>query len=241
MEITTERRGAHGGIDRVRNARRELDVDHRRGPVALDALGLLGMAALGSTIARSLGGAIAGAVAGLGAGVAMNQLHRAWTAVEKNIVTTRADAPGSVHPHGARAGSGAADAPATVKAAEAIVGPVSPASKNRAGTIVHYAMAGVTGAIYGAATDLFAAGNPYRGLGYGAIVWLAADELAVPALGLAPWRAPARTHARALIAHLVYGFTLDVGIRAVRRTASLMTNAWLRRRYVRRARAWVRT
>jgi hypothetical protein len=97
-----------------------------------------------------------------------------------------------------------------VKAAEAVAGPVEHARV--ASSAVHYGMAALTGAVYGLVRDSLPLRGA-RGPTYGAAVWLVADELAVPALGLGSWRAPVCTHARALVAHLAYGIVLDRALR----------------------------
>jgi uncharacterized membrane protein YagU involved in acid resistance len=50
-------------------------------------------------------------------------------------------------------------------------------------------------------------------------VWLAADEITVPLLGLSgpPWESPPSVHARALGAHLVYGCATEGARRLLRR------------------------
>jgi hypothetical protein len=57
------------------------------------------------------------------------------------------------------------------------------------------------------------------GVPFGLAVWLVADELAVPALGLSqpPRRQDLATHAYALVAHGVYGLTTEYTRRLVRR------------------------
>jgi uncharacterized membrane protein YagU involved in acid resistance len=53
---------------------------------------------------------------------------------------------------------------------------------------------------------------------YGTAVWAAADEVAMPALGLA-WRDenyPLESHLQSLAAHLVFGFTTEMVRRGVR-------------------------
>ena len=108
---------------------------------------------------------------------------------------------------------------ATVKTAEAISGKVfhhdlSEEEKKKAGPLVHYAYGTAIGALYGA----FAVHNPITtagfGTGYGAAAWVAGDEVAVPALGLAPkpTEVPLSKHAQELAAHLVYGANLE-GVR----------------------------
>jgi uncharacterized membrane protein YagU involved in acid resistance len=75
------------------------------------------------------------------------------------------------------------------------------------------------GALYGALAEVAPQTTIGHGTPYGAAVWLGADEIAVPAFGLAdgPAETPASTHLQALAAHLVYGVTLDTVRRLVRR------------------------
>jgi hypothetical protein len=137
-----------------------------------------------------------GASAGLVAGYAMNQVHALFGASESS--------------------TGAEDA-ATVKIAERIFGPLEAARRARAGSLAHYLMAATTGAVYAIASRAFPVLARGRGTLYGGAVWLVGDETLVPAFGLAglPWRYPAKTHVRALVAHLVYGVVLDQGVRSV--------------------------
>ncbi|HWF92863.1 MAG TPA: DUF1440 domain-containing protein [Terriglobales bacterium] len=108
---------------------------------------------------------------------------------------------------------------ATMKAANRIIRRVlrrelSKEDKKKAGPIVHYAFGAGMGALY----SLAAKANPKvtRGFGtaFGAVLFAAADELSVPALGLSkgPKDYPLSSHASALAAHLVYGATTE-GIR----------------------------
>ena len=103
--------------------------------------------------------------------------------------------------------------PATVKAASAIARSalnhdLTPEEKKAAGPVMHYLMGGLSGGIYGAVSAIAPnAANKGAGTLFGAAVWLLADELAVPAFGLAkqPAEVPASQHGMALLAHLVYG------------------------------------
>ncbi|MBV8200231.1 MAG: DUF1440 domain-containing protein, partial [Acidobacteria bacterium] len=115
------------------------------------------------------------------------------------------------------------DENATVRAASAISQRVfglelTEGEKKVAGPAVHYAFGSLTGCIYGMAAELLPQVAAGRGLPFGAAVWLAADEAAVPALGLAepPHKVPASTHAMALASHFVYGLTTDAVRRWVR-------------------------
>ena len=91
--------------------------------------------------------------------------------------------------------------------------------KKVAGPTVHYAFGTITGGLYGAAAELAPIIRSGAGLPFGAVFWLAADEAAVPALGLSkpPTEYPLSTHASALASHFVYGLTTDIVRRAIRR------------------------
>jgi uncharacterized membrane protein YagU involved in acid resistance len=57
------------------------------------------------------------------------------------------------------------------------------------------------------------------GIPYSTLLWLGGDEIALPALGLSkpPTDVPAEKHASALAMHFVYGITLDISRRVLRR------------------------
>lgn len=113
---------------------------------------------------------------------------------------------------------------ATVKAAEAITESVAghkltKSEKKVAGPLMHYAMGATTGAVYGVAAEFQPLVASAAGLPFGAAVWLVADEVAVPALGLSgpPTDSPPSVHMKALASHVVYGVATDVMRRAIRR------------------------
>ncbi len=113
--------------------------------------------------------------------------------------------------------------PANVKAAEEISEAVfdhklTKSEKESAGEAVHYAMGATSGLIYGIASEIAPITTVGLGLPFGAAVWLVADDVVVPALGLAKpaTEYPLSTHAYALVSHLVYGLTTDIVRRAVR-------------------------
>ncbi|CAN5315241.1 hypothetical protein BH20ACI1_BH20ACI1_04290 [soil metagenome] len=107
--------------------------------------------------------------------------------------------------------------PATVKAAAMISEgafdhKLTKKEKEIAGPAMHYAMGATSGAIYGIASELAPITTSGAGLPFGAAVWVIADDLAVPALGLSksPTEYPLSTHAYALSSHLVYGLATDL-------------------------------
>jgi putative membrane protein len=113
--------------------------------------------------------------------------------------------------------------PATEKAAAAVVTGVlghemSRKEKELAGSAVHYAFGASVGGVYGALAEVAPVVRTGGGTVYGTGVWLGADEVAVPALGLAkpPQEHPPSTHLNALGAHLVFGLTLEIVRRVVR-------------------------
>ena len=152
-------------------------------------------------------GAVAGLVGGLVASFVMSEfqsLLSKLTEEEKNSKKKK-------------------DEPATVKAAEEISEAIfdhklKKSEKEPAGEAMHYAMGATSGLIYGIASEIAPMTTVGLGIPFGAAVWLVADDVIIPALGLAK---PATeyslsTHAYALSSHLVYGLTTDLVRRAVR-------------------------
>jgi hypothetical protein len=110
----------------------------------------------------------------------------------------------------------AGDDDATTKAADVIAREITGerltrTEKQLAGPAVHYAFSAFVGAIYGAAIEITPAARLGRGAAFGGLVWLVADEVALPLLRLAkhPFAYPISTHAEMLAAHLVFGWTTD--------------------------------
>ncbi len=113
--------------------------------------------------------------------------------------------------------------PANVKVAEEISEGVfdhklKKSEKEPAGEAIHYAMGATSGLIYGIVSELAPVSTVGLGLPFGAAVWLVADDVVVPALGLAKpaTQYPLSTHAYALSSHLVYGLSTDVVRRILR-------------------------
>lgn len=91
--------------------------------------------------------------------------------------------------------------------------------KDAAGTAFHYAYGISMGAVYGAATEILPQTTIGAGIPYGALIWVGADEVVVPLLGLskASDEYPLSIHASALASHLVYGLTVEIVRNAIRR------------------------
>jgi putative membrane protein len=176
-------------------------------------------------------GATAGLVGGLAASWVMNRFQAAWSLVME----------GREKPHGAQSiqegspehGAGAelrklglddpeddaAERTGNLIAAKVFEAELSQVEKRQAGAAVHYVFGGASGALYGAVSEMWPAAAVCTGSAFGAAVWLTADEIAVPALGLSrPAKDyPLSKHAYALASHLVYGVTTEVVRKFVRR------------------------
>lgn len=158
-----------------------------------------------------LKGAVAGLIGGLVASWVMGGFQAALSAISED------DKKSSDKSNEKK------EEPANVKAAEEISEAVfdhklTKAEKKPAGKAMHYAMGGGSGLIYGIAAELAPVTSVGVGLPFGAAVWLIADDVVVPALGLSKpaTEFPLSTHAYALSSHLVYGLTTDLVRRAVR-------------------------
>lgn len=113
--------------------------------------------------------------------------------------------------------------PSTEKAASAISENVfdhqlTKDEKPVASEAMHYAMGGTSGMIFGAASEVFPEASMGAGLPFGTAVWLIADDLVVPALGLSKPVSdrPLSENAYALSSHLVYGLTTNMIRRGIR-------------------------
>lgn len=162
---------------------------------------------------------LSGALAGLAATWAMTRFQTALSSAMETGSSDEDDATDSGDAEEDSNGS----APATVRAADAasrvVRGrPLRDAEKGTAGNLAHYGFGTIAGAAYGVAAAAFPFLASGRGLTYGAVLWLTADEITVPAVGLSPspTKMPASTHAFALASHLVYGVTADALRRAIR-------------------------
>ena len=116
-------------------------------------------------------------------------------------------------------GDNAAERTANIIAAKVFGLELSEREKHVSGEVTHYVFGATTGAIYGAASELVPGAAMGAGLAFGAAVWVVADEIVVPALGLSKSSVeyPVSKLAYALAAHLVYGVTTEAVRRITRR------------------------
>jgi putative membrane protein len=113
---------------------------------------------------------------------------------------------------------------ATMKAANRISQAVlhhdlSRKEKEKLGPLVHYAFGTSMGGAYGAIAELRPVVTAGFGTGFATVLFVAGDELAVPALRLSgsPTKSPLSAHVYALASHLVYGLAAEGVRRGVRR------------------------
>jgi uncharacterized membrane protein YagU involved in acid resistance len=163
-------------------------------------------------------GMIAGMVGGLIGTIVMTQFQNGWSKASSALKN------GSRNKN--QNGSQQQDEQkedATMKAAGKIAElagrHLSHEQKKKLGPVVHYSFGTLQGAAYGAVKEM--AGDSkglLPGLAFGAALYLAADELAVPALGLSgrPTEYPLSSHLYGLASHLVYGVSAEAARRGLR-------------------------
>ena len=133
-------------------------------------------------------------------------------------------------------------------------GPLPPEQKARAASAVHYLFGAAWGGVYALCRESLPRISP---LLFGACVWMASDNLILPAFRLAAWphRYPLKVHHYALHAHFAYGLATagtyallrDLGpvpLGAIPAMIALQAWAWLLRtppaRLLQRRQAWPR-
>ena len=90
-------------------------------------------------------------------------------------------------------------------------------SGNQSASLAKGALAGLLGGLAASfAMNYFMPAG--EGIPYGIALWVAGDEIAVPAFGLAPkpWQQPKEAHAAMFASHVVYGLALEMTRRTVR-------------------------
>ena len=149
-------------------------------------------------------GIVAGVAAGLAAAFVMNRFQSLWTALAK----PKSDGEGGD--------------PSTLKAADHVSRtlsgqPVPEPARKLASSATHYIVGAVLGGVYGAAAEFFPGVTGGLGVRYGGAAWLAADEMIVPLLGLAPPPTETKlaTHAYGFVSHAVFGIALEASRRAM--------------------------
>ena len=165
-------------------------------------------------------GAAAGAIGGI---------VGSWAMVRFNHLVGGSDEDGGSHPHRRTEASPndtdgtIADEPASsqlaARTSEAVLGrTLGERERQQAGPLFHYAFGAIVGALYGAAAERQPQMTAGAGAPFGATVWITADEIGLPAFGLArhPATYPLSRHAAAFGTHIVYGVATE-GVRRLLR------------------------
>ncbi|MGA7616193.1 MAG: DUF1440 domain-containing protein [Thermoanaerobaculia bacterium] len=167
-------------------------------------------------------GIIAGAIGGLVASYVMDYTHQAWSKAEE-LISGDGDGRDRETENDTEMEREEENDPATMKIVKKVSEgifdhPLSERQKKIAGPAVHYGFGMTMGALYGGLAEVAPITAAGLGIPFGAALWAAADEVAVPALGLSekPTATPVQQHGEALASHLVYGVTTDLVRRAIR-------------------------
>jgi hypothetical protein len=154
----------------------------------------------------------AGALAGCAGTWAMNYAQRWWTRA-----TGEAPPPSAAGKHDAREWQERSEGRNSNElAAQALARPLLGRRLTRdelavAAMLVHYSFGAAVGALYGAFVERSGRQRFRSGLGVGTALWLGADEIAMPLVGLSEptTRRPVEMHLQSLAAHVVYGVVAE--------------------------------
>lgn len=103
----------------------------------------------------------------------------------------------------------------TEKAYAMVAQPRTRAEQKAGGRAVHFGFGALTGGLYGMAAAAEPRVTLASGLAFGALVWLAANEIGLVAAGLTkpPQRYRLSTHLFSLASHLIYGVATNAVVR----------------------------
>jgi hypothetical protein len=173
-------------------------------------------------------GLIAGAAAGIAATLMMDQfqslLSSAQKATEKHKRMSEGEPEWQIkHDQAQAEQENAAKENSTERAARRIAqaAGTSIANENRkaAGQAVHYGFGTLMGLVYAVTAEWLPDVTAGSGAAFGTLLFLTADEVAVPAfqLSASPTETPISGHLQYWAAHMVYGATLETTRNLVRR------------------------
>ena len=165
-------------------------------------------------------GVAVGIAGGVLASWTMNQFQAAWSMAAANYRSPSSGGKEDARDWQERSeGTNATEIAAQTAARATIDRPLTRDELAVAAPLVHYAFGAAMGGLYGGLAEVSPAVRACGGTAYGTAVWIGADEIAMPRLGLSDPEAarPLEMHAQALAAPLVYGLTLELVRRAVRR------------------------
>lgn len=153
-------------------------------------------------------------------------LAGSWLMTRFHVALYGGGVTGIEEPQSHRPVDGGRNDPAT-KVADQVVtaatsAPLTHAEKQVAGPVVHYLFGASMGALYGGLAHAWPVVTTGAGVPFGLAVWLLADEIALPALGLAepPEAYAFSTHVEMLGAHVVFGLATHATTRQVLQMAT---------------------
>jgi hypothetical protein len=173
-----------------------------------------------------LRGIITGATAGIAATLIMDQFFKLTSAsqkaVEKQMKLAQGESPWEIahervqHEQQAAQQEDSTEIVAR-KLAKATGKTLDKEQKKTAGRVVHYTFGTLMGIVYGVSAELIPEATTGGGTAFGTLLYLGADEVAVPAFQLSPADAPAADRLQHWAAHVVYGGSLELVRSLVRR------------------------
>lgn len=164
-------------------------------------------------------GLFAGLVGGLIGTIVMTEFQNGWSGASRALNNRKADSNSVAQEQQGEQEKEDATMKAAGKIAELTGHQLSHEQKKKLGPLVHYSFGTLQGAVYGSVTEMTGdSAGLLSGLIFGAALFLAADEAAVPALGLSgkPAEYPLSSHLYGLASHLVYGLSADIARRGLR-------------------------
>ena len=176
---------------------------------------------MSSSKPSALRGLIVGVTAGIAATIVMDQFQKLVAAghdlVDKKIKQAEGESAWAIaHEHAEQhyqqQHAEASTEKVARKLAEAVGTTLPPDKRKQAGQAVHYAFGTLMGAFYGVAAELVPETTTGGGTAFGTLLFLGADEVAVPAFKLAPppKLSQAPDHLQYWAAHIVYGGSLEL-------------------------------
>ncbi|HET6935078.1 MAG TPA: DUF1440 domain-containing protein [Candidatus Angelobacter sp.] len=158
-------------------------------------------------------GVLAGVAGGLVASWSMNQVFAIWNKYKKSSAEPEQSSQKGVNTD-----------PATLQLAqklsqEFLHHKIPDRYVRQAETAVHYGFGTLSGGVYGALAEYVPQAKAAAGTAFGAALFITADEIAVPLMGLSgkPNEVPKESHVLGLTAHIVYGITTELVRKGTRR------------------------
>ena len=166
-------------------------------------------------------GLLAGAIGGLVGTWTMSEAQRGWTRAVDGEAPESAAGKHDARDWQERSEGRNANEMAAQRLAAGIIGRRLERNELAVGAaLMHYTFGTVTGALYGRYLQRHR--RDATGIGFGLTVWLLADEIAMPLLGLSdtPRQRPLEKRMQSIAAHLVFGITTELTRRAVQQRLS---------------------